>query len=308
MPQVTANGVSIEYETLGRADNPPVLLIMGLGTQMIGWPDPFCRMLVDAGFYVIRFDNRDVGLSQKFDSAPTPGSLAVLLRTLIGYRSRRVAYTLEDMADDAVGLLDALGIDRAHIVGASMGGMIAQLVAARFPQRTLSLVSLMSSSGDRQMQKARWRDLWPLIRLKVPGRNAPPAQHIEYLVKVLTIIGSRGDLADPAQVRDVATRSVARSIDRPGTARQTAAIAANGSRRSLLRSIGSPTLVLHGKEDILLPPPAGFDTAMHIDNARLVMIDGMGHDLPGPLHGRLADEMVGHFQSVEYGEQQRCAV
>ena len=302
MPQLQANGISIECETFGDRRNPSILLIMGLATQMIAWPEMFCDMLVKRGFHVIRFDNRDVGLSQKFDGSPTPGRTVGLLRDLFGLKPRRIAYRLEDMADDAAGVLDALGIDKAHVVGASMGGMIAQIVAARHAPRVLSLTSIMSSSGERSMQKLRLRDFLPLLKLRAPRSDAPMPEHVDYLVKVFHTIGSAGHLVDESERRSLIERSVARSIDTSGMARQSAAIAANGSRRELLQSLRLPTLVLHGKKDILVPALAGFDTVMQVRGARVEFIDDMGHDLPTPLLGRLSDSIAAHCETAAHGK------
>jgi len=299
MPQVRANGISIECETFGDRSNPSILLIMGLATQMIAWPETFCSMLVQRGFHVVRFDNRDVGLSQKFDGFPTPGRTLGLLRDLLGLKPRRIAYRLEDMADDAIGVLDALDIDTAHIVGASMGGMIAQIVAARHAPRVLSLTSIMSSSGERSMQKVRLRAFIPLLKLRAPRHSAPMPEHVDYLVKVFHTIGSAGHLVDEGELRSLIERSVDRSIDTRGMARQSAAIAANGSRRALLQSLEVPTLVLHGKKDILVPALAGFDTVMQVRGARVEFIDDMGHDLPTPLLGRLSQSIADHCETSE---------
>jgi len=303
MAQVFANGISIECETFGDHRNPSILLIMGLATQMIAWPEAFCDMLVKRGFHVIRFDNRDVGLSQKFDGLPTPGRTAGLLRDLLGLKPRRIAYRLEDMADDAVGVLDALDIDSAHIVGASMGGMIAQIVAARHAPRVLSLTLIMSSSGERSMQKVRLRDFVPLLKLRAPSHSAPLPEHVDYLVKVFQMIGSAGHLVDKGELRSLIERSVERSVDTRGMARQSAAIAANGSRRVLLQSLDVPTLVLRGKRDILVPAMAGFDTAMQVRSARIELVDDMGHDLPTPLLGHLSQSIADHCESSVQGKK-----
>lgn len=303
MPQVQANGIAIECDSFGDTANPAVLLVMGLGTQMIAWPEPFCEMIAENGFHVIRFDNRDVGLSQKFDDAPTPGALTGLLRDLLGLRPRKLAYTLEDMADDAIGVLDALGIERAHVVGASMGGMIAQIASVRHADRVLSLTSMMSSSGNRKMQKARLRDLGPLLTRRRPAPDAPREEQVDYLVHVWTAIGSPGELLDEDRIRGMVERSVERSVDVRGLARQSAAIAASGSRRALLQQVACPTLVLHGKKDILLPALAGFDTVMHVRGAMVEFIDDMGHDLPEPLWGRMVQSIASHCHGVIHGER-----
>ena len=303
MPQLQANNVSLEYETFGDTAHPTVLLIMGLGTQMIAWPDPFCEMIAEKGFHVIRFDNRDVGLSQKFNHAPTPGAFMGLLRDIFGLRPRKLAYTLEDMADDAIGVLDALGITEAHVVGASMGGMIAQIASVRHAPRVLTLTSIMSSSGDRKMQKARLRVLKSLLFRRRPAPDAPREEHVDYMVHVWKTIGSPGEMLEEDRIRDMVTRATSRSIDVGGLSRQSAAIAASGCRHELLRQIDCPTLVLHGKEDVLLPPLAGFDTVMHVRGAKVEFIDDMGHDLPSPLWERTVQSIASHCHGVVHEER-----
>jgi proline iminopeptidase len=305
MPQVKANGINIEYDCFGNPGHPVVLLIMGLGTQMIAWSESFCERIAAAGFRVIRFDNRDCGLSQKMDKAPTPGVLSGLLRSLFGWRLRKVAYTLDDMADDAAGLLDALQISAAHVVGASMGGMIAQVMAVRHASRVLSLVSLMSATGAREMQKPDLRRLWPLLTRRSPGRNSSREERVEYTLFVMSLIGNSNDSpAEEARLRDLIERSSRRSIDFHGLRRQSAAIAASGNRRELLRRISAPTLVIHGKDDPLLPALAGFDTIMHVRAAKAEFIDDMAHDLPESLYERIADSIVTHCTAANRQEKE----
>lgn len=294
MPQAYANGIHLEYESFGNETDPVIILIMGLGMQMIAWPDPFCEMLASRGFRVMRFDNRDVGYSTKFIDGPTPGPLASACRDVLGFKPRKLAYSLDDMANDVVGLMDALNIGTAHIVGASMGGMIAQIVASAHPDRVISLTSLMSGSGDRRMQKPKWRDLWPLLSCRRPGDTAGHEEQVEYLLHVMKGIGSRGDLYDEEILRSMIERALQRSIDAGGMLRQSAAIAASGCRREVLKSITAPTLVVHGKKDILLPPTAGFDTVMHIRGAKAHFIDDMGHDLPRALWPLITESIAGH--------------
>jgi pimeloyl-ACP methyl ester carboxylesterase len=264
------DGVELCYETFGDPEAPAMLLTMGLATQMLAWHEDFCAALADRGFHVIRFDNRDVGRSQRMDG-PVP-SLLQLLR-----RDRRAAsYTLDDMAADGVGLLDHLEIDHAHVVGASMGGMIAQTMAARHADRVLSLVSWMSNTG------ARWSGqpsplIWPVL-VKRPPRDR--ARYLEHAVRVFSKIGSPGFERDDDDLRRIAGMSFDRGINPAAGARQLAAIIHSGDRTPLLRTITAPTVVIHGSKDRMVPPSGGRATARAIPGARLLMIEGMGHDMP----------------------------
>ena len=263
--------VELCYETFGEPADPGVLLIMGLGTQMIGWPDEFCAALVQRGFHVIRYDNRDVGHSTHFDDVPPPTIGQLLLR-----RPKNVAYTLNDMADDGAGLLDHLGIDAAHVVGASMGGMIAQTLGARHPERVQSLVSIMSTTGSRWSGQPAMRVFPYFLRRPKAGKEA----FVERLVKLFRVVGSRGFERDEQALRELASLSFDRSDDAAGTGRQLAAILASGNRVADLRRIKAPTLVIHGTVDRLVRPSGGRATARAIPGARLKPIEGMGHDLP----------------------------
>ncbi len=263
--------VTLCYETFGNPDDTPMLLIMGLSTQMLGWDEDFCAELVSRGYFVIRYDNRDVGRSTHFDSVPPPKIGQIIRR-----RPRPVAYTLDDMADDAAGLLDHLGIDSAHVVGASMGGMIAQTLAARHPERVRSLASIMSNTGSRWTGQAS-----PVIYPKFFKR--PPRDregYVEALVELYGVIGSPGFEPDLDHVRDLLGRSHDRGVNPAGSLRQLGAIVASGHRAAALRSIRVPTVVIHGTKDKLVAPSGGKATAKAIPGARLVMIPGMGHDLP----------------------------
>jgi pimeloyl-ACP methyl ester carboxylesterase len=267
----TIGDVELCYERFGDPADPAVLLVMGLGTQMIAWHEDFCGMLVDRGFHVVRFDNRDCGRSTRFDSVPPPRIVELLRR-----RPRRPAYTLDDMADDAAGLLEHLEIERAHVVGASMGGMISQVLAARRPERVASLVSIMSSVGSRWSGQPAFR-VYPLLLRPLPrDRDA----YIKAAEKVFRVIGSPGFPRDEAQVRDLLGRSYDRGLTAAGTGRQMAAILASGNRTAALRRITAPTLVIHGTADKLVSVSGGRATARAIPGARLMVIEGMGHDLP----------------------------
>jgi pimeloyl-ACP methyl ester carboxylesterase len=272
------------YQEFGDAADPAMLLIMGLGTQMIAWPDEFCARLADRGLRVIRYDNRDIGRSTHLTHARTP-TLPQLLRR----DPRAAAYTLDDMADDAAGLLDGLGIDSAHIVGASMGGMIAQLVAIRHPQRTRSLASIMSSTGHRLKGQPALR-VYPFFARRPPQEREAA---IERTAALFRIVGSTGYDEIEADLRDVAARSWDRAAgDGRGTARQLAAIMAATDRAPDLAAVRAPTLVIHGTRDRMVRPSGGRATAAAIPGARLLLIEGMGHDLPRRAWPRIVDALV----------------
>jgi len=281
----------IEYESLGDPSHPAIVLIMGLGMQLMAWPDDFCQALVARGYRVIRFDNRDCGLSGRAPGKKRANLLLAMAASALGLPVR-TPYTLEDMAADTVGLMDRLGIARAHIVGASMGGMIAQVLAAKFPQRVLSLTSIMSSSGNRKVSKpskpAR------KVLLSRPADPKDPDSVIEYMVEMFGVIGSPGYPSTREELRSRVGHSVRRAYEPAGTARQLLAIIASGDRRKLLRTITAPTLVIHGAADPLVPLAAGRDTAQHIPGASLLVVDGMGHDFPAALMPRLAQAIADH--------------
>ena len=290
MTQIAANGITLEYEAYGDPANPPMLLIMGLGAQLTLWPIELVEALVARGYYVIRHDNRDIGLSQKFDSAGLPDMLAIGMAMMAG-KPPPVAYTLADMAADAVGLLDALGIAKAHIVGASMGGMIAQHVAASYPSRVLSLTSIMSTTGNRALPAATPEAMAALTTRAEPGAAFEAVLPIG--LHVARTIGSPAYPADAARLRERIERDFARSFYPVGAARQFAAIMADGDRRELLKSVTAPTLVIHGEADPLVPVEGGKDTAASIAGAKLNLIPGMGHDLPVELVDEVADAIAG---------------
>jgi pimeloyl-ACP methyl ester carboxylesterase len=279
--QVCTIGGDVElcYETFGDPAAPALLLTMGLATQMLGWHEDFCDELAARGFHVIRYDNRDVGRSQRMNGS-IPSTRQLLLRD-----KRAASYTLDDMAADAVGLLDHLGIGAAHVVGASMGGMIAQTMAARHPDRVLSLASIMSNTGARWSGQPSPR-LYHVL-LKTPPRDR--AAYMEHAVWVFSRIGSPGFERDEDDLRRIAGMSFDRGINPAGTARQLAAIIASGDRTPLLRTITAPTVVIHGTKDKLVPPSGGRATVRAIPGARLLLIEGMGHDLPRPVWPRLLE-------------------
>lgn len=282
-------GISLCYETFGNSEDPPMLLIMGLGTQMIGWPDEFCAQLAGRGFYVVRFDNRDIGRSTRIRGRPPS------VRQLVTRRIEPVLYTLADMAADAAGLMQELGLAPAHVVGASMGGMIAQTLAAQRPECVRSLVSIMSTTGNRWKGQPAFGVYRYLLRAAPEDRDA----YIEYMTRTFEAIGSRGLPFDRDRVRDMIARSYDRGRDPAGPGRQLGAIIASGDRTAELRKIAVPTLVIHGSTDRMVAKSGGVATARAIPGARLMIIDGMGHDLPEAAWPRLVEGIAGHAQAVD---------
>lgn len=277
------DGLEIAYDTFGDRGAPPVVLVMGLGTQRIAWPDELCDDLARSGRFVVRFDNRDVGESTHLSHLGVP-SLVSLLR-------RRPPYTLDDMADDVAGLLDALGLGAAHVVGASMGGFVAQTVAIRHPARVRTLTLVMTSTGSRRVGRARPSLLWRLLRRRpAPSRDLA----VDELVRTFRLIGSRGFPFDEAWMRRLAGASYDRGYDPAGHRRQLAAILAQPDRTARLRSLAVPTLVIHGLDDRLVDPTGGLAVARAIPRSKFVGFSGMGHDLPRPLWPVIADEIARH--------------
>jgi len=280
MPQVRANGIDIEYESFGRDGDPLILLIMGFAAQLILWPEALCLGLAAKGFRVVRFDNRDVGKSTHFASLAAPDSRALLAEIMAGRRPD-VPYSLDDMADDAVGLMDALRVERAHIVGASMGGMIAQLVAINHPDRTKSLTSIMSTTGRRDLPAGNRETLSVLFQ---PPKSSSRDDLIDASMLVQKALSSPGFPASEAEMRSTAERRTDRApFDPGGLARQSAALIAAPPRNALLRELRCPTLVLHGADDPVIPAAAAKDTAESIPGAELVIVPGMGHDFAAAL-------------------------
>jgi pimeloyl-ACP methyl ester carboxylesterase len=297
MTLAAIGGLELDYESFGHADTPAILLIMGLGMPGVAWPDPLVDGLVAAGFRVIRFDNRDCGHSGKVAGGRMPDLRIAIARALL--RRRVIApYTLDDMAADSVGLLDVLGIERAHLVGASMGGMIAQNIAALYPQRVASLTSIMSSTGNPSPRVALGRPGALRAILTRPTSTSDVETLVEHYVRVFGVIGSPGFAVDGELLRHNLRRIVSRGIHPAGTARQLLAILASGDRRALLARIVAPTLVVHGSDDPLLPVAAGRDTALHIPGARLEIISGMGHDLPPGVQPLLVERIVAHCRGA----------
>ena len=292
--QAAVNGISITFEDKGPRDAPVILLVMGLGGQLTLWPDEFVDALNARGFRTIRYDNRDVGLSTRFDAAGVPNLKWMFVKSLLRLPVRS-AYTLADMAADGVALLDHLGIARAHIVGVSMGGMISQHIAARYPDRVLSLTSVMSTTGNPRLPRAQKEAMQVLTSRPMSG---DPEDLIAYSVRAAKVIGSPGYPPDEERLQRRVRSDFERGWYPQGVARQMAAIVADGDRRPMLKSIGAPTLVIHGEGDPLVPLAGGRDTADNISGARLLTIPGMGHDLPLGLVDTLADAIAGHAGAV----------
>ena len=279
-----SNGLKLAYEAFGPESGEPLLLVMGLSTQMLGWPDELCDELAAAGHRVVRFDNRDIGLSSHLSDAPVPGLTEPVLHP------ERVPYTIDDMADDAAGLIHALGWESAHVVGASMGGFIAQSLALRHPRRVRSLTLIMTSTGSRRVGRPRIAVAARLARPRIdPGR--PGA--VDAVVRTFRLIGSPGYPFDEEYVRALAETSYDRSHDPDGYQRQLAACLAQTNRTRPLRRLQVPTVVVHGLADPLVSATGGLALARAIPGASFVGLGGMGHDLPRPLWGRFRDEIVG---------------
>ena len=278
--QVSTNGIRLEVEDHGPASGEPLLLVMGLGMQLVAWHDDFVRSLVERGFRVIRFDNRDIGLSQSFDALGMPSLGWASVKHLLGLRLSS-PYSLVDMANDTAGVLDALGITSAHVCGASMGGMIAQQLAVRHPQRVKSLTLMMTSSGARRLPGPSLKVRGAMLSRPADPKNIDSV--VAHYVSLYKLIGSPGYPASDVWLRQRLNMSVRRSHRPQGTARQLMAIAADGDRSALLARIKVPTQVLHGLADPLVPVAAGHDLARKIGGAKIELIEGMGHDLPVPL-------------------------
>ena len=283
--RVSANGLGIEIDDQGRPDGEPLLLIMGLGMQLTGWPEEMVQLLVSRGFRVVRMDNRDTGLSQGFDHLGVPHMMPVMLRYAL-HLPVPAPYGIADMAADALGVLDALGIARAHVCGASMGGMIAQHLAARHPGRVKSLTLMMTTSGARRLPQPKLK-----VRRALLSRpdGSDPAAVVAHLQRLLTLIGSPAYPADPERLRERLQATVQRAWRPAGTARQIVAVVADGDRSPLLPLIQAPTRVIHGEADPLVRPEAGHDLVARMPGAVPDFIPGMGHDLPLQLLPRFAE-------------------
>jgi len=298
LPNIHANGIDIYYEDTGPADAPVILLVMGLGTQMIAWPDELIQGLVRKGYRVIHYDNRDVGLSQRMDGSPAGSLVWAMLASRFGLPVK-TAYTLTDMANDGAALLDALGIEKAHIVGASMGGMIVQLIAADHPEKVLSMTSIMSSSGKPGLPGPRA----DIRKRMIKPRPANPTK--EEAVKLGAESLEAISFADPTRAPTAFVDMAARAFDRGyypiGIKRQLLAIVADGSRVDRIKKITAPTLVVHGGADPLVPKEGSEDIARHIPGARLEIIEAMAHDLPPSQVGRMVELISDHAEASSSG-------
>ena len=289
MARARSNGIELEYEAIGNPADPALLLIMGLGAQLIAWDDELVLGLARRGHFVIRYDNRDVGLSTHFDGAPAPTALEVIGRRAKG-EPLGVAYTLGDMANDAAGLLDHLEVSSAHVMGASLGGMIAQTLAIAHPRRVRSLTSIMSSTGSPSLPAAKPEAI-ARLGMPVPSERAA---YIEHALATQRVMAGAGFPFDEERGRKLAGRAFDRAFYPQGSARQIAAVVASGSRREALESLRVPALVVHGLEDPLVPVEAGLDTHDAIAGSELLLIDGMGHSLPRGVWPSLIDAVQKH--------------
>ena len=279
---VSSNGLKFAYETFGHNSHPAIILVAGLYNQMVRWPEAFCENLASRDFFVIRFDNRDIGFSDWMTGKRAP----CIIRQAMKYWFEipvKVPYTLDDMAADTVGILDALSIEKAHFVGMSMGGMICQIAAARYPDRAFSLTSIMSSSGVLGKGKPSWKASMQMLKTPSKGQS-----RIDNTVEILQFLGSPGYPVSDSIVRDMAELEYGRGSNPAGYLRQMAAINTAPNRVGLLQSLEMPALILHGREDLLVPLSGGIDTARHIRDSRLVVFPGMGHNLPPQLLERFA--------------------
>ena len=299
MPNIDANGLSLHFESMGNESDPPMLLIMGLAVQMILWPDELCHALVSKGFRVIRFDNRDVGLSTHLDHLGVP-NVPIQYAKFVLRLPLKAPYLIDDMAADTAALIDALGLKRPHVIGASMGGMIAQNLAANYPDKVASITSIMSTTGRRSLPRPTWKTLRALMQ--PPAKPGDTQGAIDRMEKVLGVISSKTYPPDPIRIREFCTRHILRSNHPEGGARQLLAIAASDDRTYTVRKIKAPTLVIHGDEDMLVSPVCGMETAREIvyggGKARVSIIKGMAHDFPVPLIPQIADEIIAHCRAV----------
>jgi pimeloyl-ACP methyl ester carboxylesterase len=286
---VAANGITLCWDSFGDPAHPALLLIMGMGAQMIAWEDDFCEALAAHGFFVVRFDNRDAGRSTRFDEAGIPDVAVALTRVWLR-RPVSAPYLLEDMALDAIGLLDALKIPRAHVVGLSMGATIGQTMAIRYPERMLSLTSIMSTTGDPDLPSPQPWAVAMVLRAAPLTLDA----YVEYYMRTWRMLRGTSFAEDEARDRARAHRNHARGLNPAGSARHLIAILASGSRRRALRGVKVPTLVIHGDRDPLVPLAAGVDTANSIPGAKLVVVNGMGHAMPVREWPNIIDAIARH--------------
>ncbi|GAB1437594.1 alpha/beta hydrolase [Providencia sp.] len=292
----TTSVVSLFYDSFGTPENPAIVLIPGLGGHNISWTSDFCQQLANAGFYILRVDNRDTGLSPHMDNFPSI-DLGALIQKMQNGEQFAIPYTLMDMADDIIQLLDSLSIDKAHVIGRSMGGMIAQLVAAKYPERTLSLCAIMSSTGNPALPQSE-----PDVMQMLMSSGANPKENLEaYLTGQLAFyrrISSTSCPFDEKYYRGYLSQALERNYSPEGTKRQIVAVAVTGDLRPYIRHIDTPTLVIHGSVDPLFPLAAGQDIANNIINAKLEIIDGMGHETPPMINPQIASLIVNHLNKI----------
>ena len=291
-----SNGLKIAYESFCNPDNPAIVLVAGLYNQLVRWPLELCQHLVDRGYRVIRFDNRDIGLSDKFAGVRAPSYFRLLLKSFFGIPVA-APYSLEDMAADTVGLLDALEIPAAHLVGMSMGGMISQIVAGRYPDRVLSLTSIMSTSGERGKGQASLK-----VSLKMLQPASKDKTPLDIAVEIWQMLAGPAYPMTDDEIRKQVIAEHQRSSNPAGYMRQIGAIRTSPSRVALLKSIKVPTLIIHGNQDVLVPVSGGIDTAKHIAHANLVRFEGMGHTLPQALLDRFAELIVKNCKDAVKGD------
>lgn len=287
--KAASNGIEMVYDAFGDSSSPAMLLVMGLGAQLIAWDEQFCEKLAASGYWVIRFDNRDVGLSTRFDKAGIPDIPAMLQAQMQG-EPLESPYLLKDLADDAVGLLDAIGVQSAHVVGVSMGGMIVQEMAIQHAQRIQTMTSIMSSTGNPALPPPKPEAIGVLLKPAAADREA----HMESSLEASRILGGPAFAVDEARIRERAGQAYDRGLSPAGTARQLAAILASGNRKEALKSVRVPTLVIHGDIDPLVPVEGGIDTAQAIPGAQLLIIEGMGHDLPPLIWPQVIEAITKH--------------
>jgi pimeloyl-ACP methyl ester carboxylesterase len=290
--KVPVDGIEIVYDAFGERSAPPMLLVGGLGTQLIAWDADFCRELAARGYWVIRFDNRDVGLSTRLDEAGVPDVMALMQAQMAG-QAIESAYKLRDMADDAIGLLDAIGIESAHVVGASMGGMIVQEMAIQHPERLRTVTSIMSSTGNPALPPPKPEAVAVLMTPPAASR----AEHLEHSLQAAQVMSGTAFEIDAEGLREMAGQAYDRGLSPAGTARQMAAILASGSRKEALKSVNLPVLVIHGDADPLVPVEGGIDTAEAVPGAQLLIIEGMGHDLPPAVWPQVVEAITKHAVS-----------
>ena len=296
MTRIAANGIDIEYDTFGDRNGSPLLLIMGLSSQMVAWPESFCRKLARSGHWVLRFDNRDVGLSSKIEGVGVPNLMGIMAAHQQG-KPVNAPYTLSDMAADALGLMDALKLEKAHVCGLSMGGMIAQVMALEYPRRVLSLISMESSTGDPTLPSAKPQAMDAMLSPPLQDRD----EYVQHMVEVFRAFSGGSDKFDEILEGELAANSYDRSFYPIGFIRQLAAILASGDRTESLASVTVPTLVIHGADDPLVPLAHGRATARAIPGAKFLVVKGLGHGIAYPgLWDEIVDAIRQHT-SIEAG-------